>query len=147
MKTKTHHTKKSNRIKTKTIQKEIAQKTNPYLGMAKGLVMAFAVTCIFFIGYGIAITNYGVSYDKLPVVVLVCTAVSSLIAGYDFAIHSEKRGILIGAVGGIFYIALLSFVAYLAEGTLDFYGSVWKMGIVAILSGGIGGIFGANGRS
>ncbi len=149
LKTNTYHTKKMNHIKTKAMQKEIGKKmknSHAGIGMAKGMIVALAITCIFFIGYGILITYGSMTYDALPIVVFLSAAISSLVAGYDFAVYSNQKGIFIGGIAGLLYVLLLCFLIYIAEGKIDFSTTVWKVMMVAILSGGIGGIFGANNR-
>lgn len=53
--------------------------------LLKGMAVAYAVTCIFFIAYGILLTYSNVAESTIPTAALCCTAVSAGIAGYDWA--------------------------------------------------------------
>lgn len=109
------------------------------LHMAKGLAVAFAVTCIFFVAYGMCLTYTDMNMDNLPVVSLVCTAISSAIAGFDWAKCKEKRGFFWGLGAGVCYALLLFLLTSL--GADDFAWSLSKgmTLVVAICGGGIGG--------
>lgn len=119
--------------------------------LVKGILIAFSITAIIFIGYGILITYTDLSYsnllNNLPTVALVTTAISTAVMGFDWAMQLKLTGLYTGVIAGISYIVLLFIITFLANGTFEFGFSKLVTIIVAILSGGIGGIFGANGLS
>ena len=115
--------------------------------MVKGLAVAFAITCIIFIGFGILLTYTSVSESSLPLVSLICTAISSAAAGYDWAACMKQKGLLWGGLAGVVYMVLLFLITGLA-------GNEWKIELsgvmmlaVALAGGGIGGILGVNRKS
>ncbi len=114
------------------------------LCMVKGLAVAFAITCIIFIGFGILLTYTELSEDSLPTVSLVCTALSAGAAGFDWAACMKKRGILWGMAAGAVYIVLLYFVIGLATDRFSLELSLLMTFAVALAGGAVGGIFGVN---
>lgn len=115
-----------------------------WLCLIRGLAVAFAITCIIFIGFGILLTYTSLSEDALPVVSLVSTALSAAAAGYDWAACMKKRGLFWGMLAGAAYGVLLYLVTGLAGGGLRLELSVLMTLIVALAAGGIGGILGVN---
>ena len=126
------------------------------LCLARGMAVAFAVTCIIFIGFGILLTYTNVSEESLPVVSLVCTALSAAAAGYDWAACMRKKGLLWGAAAGVVYTVLLYCITGLAsdklyEVSVDFSSDSFALElsavmtlIVALAGGAVGGILGIN---
>ena len=126
-------------------KKERQQERNRFfLPLFRGMVVAFAVTCIIFIGFGILLTYTDVSEERLPLVSLLCTAVSAAIAGYDWAACMGRKGILWGMAAGLVYTLVLYLVIGLAtDHFLPELSGVMTL-IVAAAAGSIGGILGVN---
>lgn len=139
------------KIMSKQNNKNNKIEKNLTLELIKGILIAFSITAIIFIGYGILITYTDLSYSNLlsnlPTVALVTTAISTAVLGFDWAIQLKLTGLYTGVIAGISYIVLLFVITFLANGTFEFGFSKVVTIMVAILSGGIGGIFGANGLS
>lgn len=114
--------------------------------MVKGMAVAYAITCIFFIAYGLILTYTNISEQSLPMVALVCTAISSAIAGYDWANCRKKKGLLMGLAAGLVYTIVLFLITALASDTFTMGTSKIMTLIVALAGGGIGGILGVNGK-
>ena len=117
---------------------------NVWLCLIRGMAIAFAITCIIFIGFGILLTYTSVSEDTLPLVSLICTALSAAAAGFDWAACMKRKGILWGLLAGAVYTVLLFFVTGLAGSGFQVELSGIMTLIVALAGGGIGGIFGVN---
>lgn len=115
-----------------------------WLCLARGLAIAFAITCIIFIGFGILLTYTSLSEDMLPVVSLASTALSAAAAGYDWAACMKKRGLFWGILAGAAYGVLLFLVTGLASDGFALELSGVMTFIVALAGGGIGGILGVN---
>ena len=114
------------------------------LPLFRGMAVAFAVTCIIFIGFGILLTYTDISEESLPLVSLLCTAVSAAIAGYDWAACIGRKGILWGMAAGLVYTLVLFLVISLATDHLLLELSGVMTLIVAAAAGSIGGILGVN---
>lgn len=136
---------KKNAIKSSSKNQKNGNTDYPtIISMFKGISVAYGITCIIFIAYGILITYTNVSFDNLPVVALVTTALSSAIVGYDWAICTNKKGLIIGTLAGITYVLLLFAISFLANNSFEFGFSKLVTFFVGVLAGGIGGVFGAN---
>ena len=126
-------------------KKERQQERNRFfLPLFRGMVVAFAVTCIIFIGFGILLTYTDVSEESLPLVSLLCTAVSAAIAGYDWAACTGRKGILWGMAVGLVYTLVLFLVISLATDHFLLELSGVMTLVVAIAAGAIGGVLGVN---
>ena len=131
--------KKSKRNKE---QKMMNGKTG--LCLVRGMAVAYAITCIIFIGFGILLTYTSLSEESLPLVSLGCTAFSAAAAGYDWAACMKKKGLLWGALAGAVYAVLLYFITSLAGDSFRLELSGIMTLIVAVAAGAIGGILGVN---
>ena len=114
------------------------------LCMVKGLAVAFAITCIIFIGFGILLTYTEITEDSLPMVSLVCTALSAGAAGFDWAACMQKRGLLWGMAAGGAYVVLLYMIISLAAERFSLELSLVMTFAVALAGGAVGGILGVN---
>lgn len=117
---------------------------NTWLCLLRGMAIAFAITCIIFIGFGILLTYTDLSEDSLPLVSLVCTALSAAAAGYDWAACMKKKGLLWGLAAGAVYTVLLYLITSLAADSFALQLSGVMTLIVALAGGSIGGILGVN---
>ncbi len=137
-KEKKQNIKKRENVKTK---KEMGN--SQILCMLKGIVMAYAVTCIIFITYGIVLTYTDVTEEKLPLIALCCTVISAGIAGFDWARCAKARGILWGILAGLAYGVILFVLDGIAGSGFSVVGSKGLM-ILLAAAGGVGGILGIN---
>ena len=106
--------------------------------------MAFAITCIIFIGYGILLTYTDVSEGTLPLISMVSTAISSAAAGYDWAVCMKEKGILWGMGAGLVYTIFLYLVTSVSSGDFTLALSGLMTLAVALAAGAAGGILGVN---
>ena len=88
--------KKKGTIKGRSKSETRSLNAGLWLCLIRGIAVAFAITCIIFIGFGILLTYTSLSEDTLPVVSLVSTALSAAAAGYDWAACMKKRGLFWG---------------------------------------------------
>ena len=131
--------KKRENVKPK---KEISNGT--ILCMIKGMMIAYAVTCIIFITYGILLTYTDITEEKIPLTALCCTVISAGIAGFDWARCAKARGILWGIFAGLVYGAILFVLDGIAGSGFSVIGSKGLMMLLAAAGGGVGGILGIN---
>jgi len=140
-------------LKTEQKRKKKNNKTQkPITGsrglcMAKGMAVAFAITCIIFIGFGILLTFTELSEKSLPLVSLICTALSASAAGYDWAACMQKKGFLWGMAAGAVYAVLLYLITGLASDSFSLQLSGIMTFLVALAGGAVGGILGVNRRN
>lgn len=117
---------------------------NIALCLVRGMAVAFAITCIIFIGFGILLTYTELTEESLPLVALVCTALSAAAAGYDWAACMQKKGLLWGLAAGAVYTVLLYLITGLASDSFVLHLSGVMTLIVALAGGAVGGILGVN---
>lgn len=117
---------------------------NIALCLVRGMAVAFAITCIIFIGFGILLTYTELTEESLPLVALVCTALSAAAAGYDWAACMQKKGLLWGLAAGAVYTVLLYLITGLASDSFVLQLSGVMTLIVALAGGAVGGILGVN---
>ena len=125
-------------------KKESRARKGSLLCMVKGLAVAFAITCIIFIGFGILLTYTEITEESLPMVSLVCTALSAGAAGFDWAACMQKRGLLWGMAAGGAYVVLLYMIISLAAERFSLELSLVMTFAVALAGGAVGGILGVN---
>ena len=130
--------------KKKPKKKKERKQGNRGLCLARGMAVAFAITCIIFIGFGILLTYTDLSEESLPLVSLVCTALSVAAAGYDWAACMQKKGILWGMAAGAVYTVLLYLITSLAADSFRLELSGIMTLVVALAGGAVGGILGVN---
>ncbi|WP_458408398.1 TIGR04086 family membrane protein [Anaerotignum sp.] len=136
--------KKKEKKKSGNKMEQKAERGNTWFCLVRGMAAAFAITCIIFIGFGILLTYTEVSEESLPVVSLVCTALSAAAAGYDWAACMQKKGILWGLAAGAVYTVLLYLITSLASDSFMVQLSGVMTLIVALAGGAVGGILGVN---
>ena len=109
-----------------------------------GVLVAFAITCIIFLGYSMLITYTGMTERNLPMVVAVTTLLSVMVAGFDAAKGAESRGWLWGMAAGLVYILILTglMMSVLQRFAVDT--RTITAFVLALAGGGMGGILGIN---
>ena len=130
--------------KTKQKKENKRERDKNGLCLVRGMAVAFAITCIIFIGFGILLTYTDLSEESLPLVSLVCTALSAAAAGYDWAACMQKKGILWGVAAGAVYTVLLYLITSLASDRFVVELSGIMTLVVALAGGAVGGILGVN---
>ncbi len=133
--------------KNKFARKEKSQvinENNQFKSLVGGVCIGYSITVIVFIIYAILLTYSNVSDKGMDVVVIITTIVSVMIAGYDCTKNSKSKGLLWGVLAGLLYSVILLIVSSLIDGEITFDGETIITILVAMASGGIGGVFGIN---
>jgi len=109
-----------------------------------GVLMAYAITGIVFLGFAMLITYTTMSERSLPAIVAVTTILSVMVAGFDAARGAEKRGWLWGMAAGFVYILIMAIImaAFLPVFSIDM--KTILISVLGIAGGGLGGILGIN---
>ena len=106
------------------------------------MAVALAVSCIFFIAYGIVLTYTALAESTIPIVALCCTALSAGIAGFDWAKCIKRRGLIWGLLAGLVYGFLLWAITSFGSGDFALHTTFWRMMAVALAGGAAGGLLG-----
>ncbi len=132
---------------TKNIQKKNLELLNIITNIIKPQIIAILITAIVFIGMAILLTYTDFDESKVSTISLICTAVATLISGFDTAASFGKKGFIWGAISGIIYSFIIFIICILsgADFTFDF-GKLTTI-IISIAGGMIGGVLGVNTKS
>lgn len=125
-------------------KEEIKQNTSKLLCILKGMAVAYALTCIIFIAFGILLTYTNMQESTIPMVALATTALSAAVAGFDWAKCMQKRGLVWSAAAGLVYAVLLYLITSFGSGDFSFEISCMRMLVVSVVAGIAGGILGVN---
>ncbi len=124
--------------------KEKDKKQGKAVSVLKGLGLSYIFTCIVFVICAFILTYTDVSMGCIPVVAIICTAISCVIGGMVVSSSMENKGLLWGAVTGALYAAILIVINITAGSeSAGIMGKV-TTAVCAMASGGIGGIIGIN---
>ena len=114
------------------------------LSVFKGLGLSYIITCAVFVACALILTYTDVSMNCIPVVAVICTAISCVAGGFKTASSLDSRGLMWGVVTGGMYAAILIAINIMAGSeSAGIMGKV-TMAVCALASGGIGGIVGVN---
>jgi putative membrane protein (TIGR04086 family) len=111
-----------------------------------GVLMAYAITAIVFLGYAMLITYTTVSERSLPTVVAITTVLSVMVAGFDAARGATSRGWLWGMAAGLVYVLIMAIIMIILLPTFSVDARTIMTCVLGIAGGGLGGIFGINMR-
>lgn len=131
-------------MKKKECEKKEGRGDHKTLCMMKAQAIAFAITCIVFIGCGMLLTFTDLSESRIPVIALGCTALAAAVAGFDWASCQKKRGLFWGMAAGVVYAVILCLVLSAASGDFALQLSLGMHIIIAAAAGGAGGILAMN---
>ncbi|MCL1843458.1 MAG: TIGR04086 family membrane protein [Defluviitaleaceae bacterium] len=112
--------------------------------MVVGILMAYAITSIVFLGYAMLITYTNVSERSLPTVVAITTVLSVMVAGFDAARGATNRGWLWGMVAGFVYVLIMAAIMVLMLPVFSVDMRTVTVSVLGIAGGGLGGILGIN---
>ena len=120
------------------------EKKSQIKNLVVGLLMAYAITCIVFLGYSMLITYTEMSEGSLPMVVSLTTLLAVLVAGFDAARGAAKRGWLWGMWAGFLYVAIMAIIMSVALNEFLVDGRTITVILLALVGGAIGGMIGIN---
>lgn len=128
----------------KTGKIPVVEERSPILYLAKGIAMACAITLVVFIVYALLLTHTSLSEEGIPLVVIITSIVSVLVAGFDAARGAKSKGWIWGMGAGVLYAVILLIISTVVakEFVMD-QGKITLM-ICAIGAGGLGGMIGIN---
>ena len=112
--------------------------------IVKGEIAAYIFTFAVIITCAAVLTYTNAEESLIGIVSAVCTFLSTFLSGFIISSGAEKRGILWGMLGGIFYVILLMTMLFLTGRNVDFTTGKLICIAISLLGGAIGGIFGIN---
>lgn len=117
---------------------------NWILIIAKGELIAYIISGILIIVYGLLLTFSSLSETTMPTVIMVISTVSIALSSIYVAIKAEARGWLNGALTGLIYMIILFLISLLFKTTVSFDKYVLFRMFMGFVIGALGGIIGIN---
>jgi len=114
------------------------------LRLIMGVVIAYAITAVIFIGTAIGITYTNLQESTVPMIVMLTCVLSVMVAGFDASRRAEKKGWLWGmAAGGVYAVILICIIAAVSGGFVMDSRKV-ILTLLSVIGGGVGGVIGIN---
>lgn len=128
----------------KQAKKSSTEEKSQPVKLVRGLAVAYAITSIVFIAYAMLLTYTEMTEKHIAFVAIICTVISSAVAGFDSAKGVKSRGLLWGVAAGACYALILFIICIFAgEGPLLDSGKLTTL-LLSLAGGGVGGIMGIN---
>lgn len=108
------------------------------------LLLAFFLTFIAFLIFGILLSSTNLSEDTINPTIIIITAVSILLTSSVLGITLKKRGMIYGGILAGVYTVLLYILSSIVSKDFSININSIYMIISAIFAGMIGGIIGVN---
>ena len=116
----------------------------PLAGMVTGVLIGYALTCIFFIATALFLRFTDMQETAVPIIVTISCIISVIVAGMDTARSAENNGWLWGiCAGGLYAVILMLIGAWAIQGYAIDLRSLTLIAF-CLAGGGIGGILGIN---
>lgn len=109
-----------------------------------GVLIAYAITCIVFIGYAILLTYTNITENNISLIVTITSIISVIVAGFDSAKEAEGRGWLWGMIAGLVYAVVLICIMTWVQREFMIDSRAVTLLILSIAGGGLGGVIGIN---
>lgn len=125
-------------------KKNTSGEATQMVGLAKGLAIAYAITSIVFIAYAIILTYTSTTEKHIALVAMICTVVSTIVAGFDSARSAKRKGLFWGILAGFCYAVILFLIGIVLGNGFQFDGGKITTILISLAGGGVGGILGIN---
>lgn len=117
---------------------------NSILIIAKGELIAYIISGILIILYGLLLTLSSLSESTMPTVIMIISTVSIALSSIYVAIKAESKGWLNGALTGLIYMIILFLISLLFKTSVSFDKYVLFRLFMGFVIGTLGGIIGIN---
>lgn len=115
--------------------------------MLKAVVVAYCVSVALLFVFSVVATFNAFSDRTISVAANIVTAIGVLLCGFMSGRHFSSKGLIFGAICGVFYSGLLCIIGNLAAQNLHFGASAVTALIIGVICGSVGGIAGINTKS
>ncbi|MGN1318819.1 MAG: TIGR04086 family membrane protein [Lachnospirales bacterium] len=119
-------------------------KNSPITALLKATLVSYGITMVVFIIYTLLITYSNISESYVSPLALIVTAICCVVSGFVTAKTAGKRGIIWGIASGGVYMAIMFSLGICTIPTFELNQKFVISLILALIGGGIGGIFGVN---
>lgn len=120
-------------------------KTNKaIISLAKGSIFSYIITTVIFIMYGLLLTYTDTTEKNMQLIVMITTVFSVLIGGIIASKGVNSKGLIFGMLVGLVYALIMIMVSFCILPNIKITSKMIMIIILALSSGGIGGIIGIN---
>jgi len=116
------------------------------LGLVTGVIIAYAITAVIFIGTAIGITYTNLQETTVPIIVMITCVISVMVAGFDASRRADNKGWVWGMAAGFLYAIVLICIIVWVSGGFVMDGRKVMLTLLSLIGGGIGGVIGINFR-
>lgn len=135
---------KNNKNNSKMTKSNGQNQNNTVVALTKGSILAYLITAIVFIIYGILLTYTDVTEKNTQIIVMITTAVSVLIGGFVASKGVQNKGLFYGMLVGVVYAIIMIMIGFCFMPNIKITSKMVTLFILSICGGGIGGIIGIN---
>lgn len=120
------------------------EKKSSMKALLSGTIIAYAITCIAFIGCALLLRFTSFTEESVPIFVTVSCVVSVVVSGFDAAKGADRNGWLWGLVAGAVYALIWVFFGVLFTDDFAIDSRTVTIIVLSIAGGGLGGVIGIN---
>lgn len=114
------------------------------ISLTKGSIFSYIITTVVFIMYGLLLTYTDTTEKNMQLIVMITTVISVLIGGIIASKGVNSKGLIFGMLVGLVYSLIMIMVSFCILPTVKITSKMIMIIILALSSGGIGGIIGIN---
>ena len=119
-------------------------KKSSLMALLTGTLIAYAITCVAFIGCAFLLRYTSFSEDNVPIFVTLTSVISVVVSGFDTAKGADKNGWLWGLLAGVVYGVIWICFGILFTNDFSFDTRTLTVTVLSIAGGGLGGVIGIN---
>ncbi|KPU28010.1 hypothetical protein TR13x_01285 [Caloranaerobacter sp. TR13] len=124
---------------------KVNEENNNYMVTTlKGVLISIVISIICIVILAVILTYTSLSESVVPILNSIVMIVSITIGAIYSSIRIKRKGWFNGAIVGLLYFILLILVSYIFIRSYKFNSHVIIKGIVALLTGAVGGMIGVN---
>lgn len=112
--------------------------------IGKGVLIAYIISIILLIIYGILLTITSLSESSMSTVIMVVTMISIALASIYTAVKLGSKGWLNGALVGLVYMIILFFLSLIFNTGVSFDGFILFRMFMGLIIGALSGVIGIN---
>lgn len=114
------------------------------LVVGKGVLLAFIISIVLLVLYGILLTITSISEASMPTAVMIVTMLSIALAGIYTAIKVKSKGWLNGALVGLIYMVILFLLSLIFKTGISFDKFILFRMFMGFVIGALSGVIGIN---
>jgi putative membrane protein (TIGR04086 family) len=118
--------------------------TGGVLVVGKGVLIAYIISAVLLIIYGILLAVTSLSEASMPTVAMIITMVSIALASIYVSMRVRSKGWLNGAIVGLVYMIILFFISLIFGSGISFDKFILFRMFMGFVIGALAGVIGIN---